>query len=102
MSNTNLNKCMIVDTDNCSGCRICELICSMVKFGEYNPHKSHIKLIRNREMDVNIIATDSQCDFCGTCIQWCPHDALTIVDTKEAALIRRKNKIGKFPAPMVK
>ena len=32
----------------------------MVKFGEYNPQKSHIKLIRNREMDVNLVGIDSQ------------------------------------------
>lgn len=56
MSEKNLNKYLIVDADNCSGCRICELICSMVKSGQYNPQKSHIKLIRNREMDVNVVA----------------------------------------------
>ena len=102
MSKTNLNKYLIVDADSCSGCRICELICSMVKFGEYNPRKSHIKLIRNREMDVNIVAIDSQCDFCGTCAKWCPNESLAVVDAKEAVLIRKKNKIGKFTAPLVK
>ena len=40
MPKTNTNKYLVVDADNCSGCRICELICSMVKFGEYNPQKS--------------------------------------------------------------
>jgi carbon-monoxide dehydrogenase iron sulfur subunit len=102
VSKTNLNKYLIVDADTCSGCRICELICSMVKFGEYNPQKSHIKLIRNREMDVNVVAIDSHCDFCATCAKWCPNEALTVVDAKEAVLIRKQNKIGKFPAPLVK
>ena len=102
MSKTNTNKYLVVDADNCSGCRICELICSMVKFGEYNPQKSHIKLIRNREMDVNLVAIDSHCDFCATCVQWCPNDALAVVDAQAAVLIRKQNKIGKFPAPLVK
>lgn len=102
MSETNLNKYLIVDADNCSGCRICELICSMIKSGEYNPRKSHIKLIRNREMDVNVVAIDSHCDFCAACAKWCPNEALTIVDAKEAVLIRKKNKLGKFPAPLVR
>ena len=102
MSKKVLNQYLIVDADNCTGCRICELICSMVKFGEYNPQKSHIKLIRNREMDVNVVAIDSHCDFCATCVQWCPNEALTVVDAKEAVLIRKENRIGKFPAPLMK
>ena len=101
MSKTVSKQYLIVDADNCTGCRICELICSMVKFGEYNPQKAHIKLIRNREMDVNVVTIDSRCDFCATCAQWCPNEALTFVDAKEAVLLRSKNRIGKFPAPMV-
>jgi carbon-monoxide dehydrogenase iron sulfur subunit len=102
MSKKNLNKYLIVDADNCSGCRICELICSMVKSGEYNPQKSHIKLIRNREMDVNVATIDMDCDFCATCAKWCPNEALAIVDAQAAAIIRKKNKIGKFPVPLAK
>ena len=102
MPKTNTNKCLVLDADQCSGCRICELICSMVKFGEYNPQKSHIKLIRNREMDVNLVAIDCHCDFCATCARWCPNEALAVVDAQAAALIRKQNKIGKFPAPLIR
>lgn len=53
-------------------------------------------------MDVNVVAIDSHCDFCAACAKWCPNEALTIVDAKEAVLIRKKNKLGKFPAPLVR
>ena len=101
MSKAIASQHLIVDADNCTGCRICELICSMMKKGEYNPRKSHIKVIQNKEMDVNIVAIDSDCDFCAICVKWCPNEALAIVDAREAVLIRKKNRIGKFPAPLI-
>jgi len=96
-----MEKMLIVDTDRCNGCEVCELVCSMAKHGEYNPKKSYIKLIRNREMDVNIVAVDVKCDFCNKCVEWCLPGALKFVTLEEAAVIRKENRIGIFPAPLL-
>ena len=96
-----MEKMLIVDADKCTGCRVCELVCSMEKLGEYNPKKSYIKVIRNMEMDVNIIALDIRCDFCDKCVEWCLPGALKFVSLEEAAISRKKDKIGSFPVPLL-
>jgi len=96
-----MEKVLITDGDSCTGCRVCELVCSMTKFGEYNPKKSYIKVMRNREMDVNILTLDLRCDFCNKCVEWCIPKAIKFVSLEEAAIIRKRNNIGTFPAPLV-
>jgi len=96
-----MEKVLIVDADKCTGCRVCELVCSMSKFGEYNPKKSYIKVMRNREMDVNILALNLKCDFCNKCVEWCIPKAIKFVSLEEAAITRKGNKIGIFPAPLL-
>ena len=49
MVTSSLNKTLIFNVGCCTGCKICELICSMAKHGEYNPKKSHIRILRNWE-----------------------------------------------------
>lgn len=65
-----MEKVLIVDADKCTGCQTCELVCSMVRSGEYNPEKSLIKVMRNAELDVSIPVISVQCDFCGKCAEW--------------------------------
>ena len=96
-----MEKVLIVDGEKCTGCRVCELICSMARAGEYNPRKSCIRVLRHMELDVSIPAIETTCDCCGKCIEWCFEDAIQFVDWEEAALIRKRSRIGCFPAPMV-
>lgn len=101
MEEVSVTQTLIFSADRCTGCKICELTCSMVKSGEYNPQKSYIKLIRNWEMDVNIATLNLKCDFCGKCVEWCPTDAISFVTFEEAAIFRKKNMIGDFPVPWI-
>ena len=96
-----MDKVLILDGDKCTGCRVCELICSMIKCGEYNPKNSCIKVLKNREMDVNIPVIDVTCDFCGKCAEWCFDKAISFVSREEAFALRKTAKIGSFPAPVV-
>lgn len=98
MPSVHLKKSLLFDADRCTGCRICELICSMTCYGEYNPRRSHIRLLRNREMDVKVAALDAVCDFCGRCVEWCPNQVLEFVSLPEAAIARKKLRMGKVPA----
>lgn len=94
-------KVLIVDADKCTGCCVCELVCSMAKHGEYNPQKSLIRVMRQREFSVDIVALDVRCDFCNKCVEWCLAQAIRFVSLPEAAVIRKQNRIGKFPAPLI-
>jgi len=95
------NKVLIVNGDKCTGCRVCELICSMLRHGEYSPKTSYIKVLKNREMDVNIPVIEMGCDFCGKCVEWCSEQAISFVTFEEAFILRKKANIGCFPAPIV-
>ncbi len=52
-------------------------------------------------MDVNIAALDMKCDFCNECVEWCTSGAIRFVSVGEAAIIRKENQLGIFPAPML-
>ena len=96
-----MDEVLIVDSKKCTGCRICELVCSMAKQRAYNPRKSFIRLLKNREMDVNIVALSIKCDFCRKCIEWCPPKALTFSSSEEAAIARKENRPGICIAPII-
>lgn len=95
-----MSQTVIVDMDKCTGCRLCELICSLEQFGVCNPQKSYIRVLRNEDMDVNIPAVSVQCDFCGKCVEHCIPGALRIVSWDEAAVVRKRNRLGLCPAPL--
>lgn len=97
-----MREVLIVKGEQCTGCRICELICSLEKHGECNPRKSYIQVLKNREMDVNMITFDQRCDFCNKCVEWCPRDVLKFLTWEEAAIIRKEEKGLVYPAPLIK
>jgi len=91
---------LIIDGEKCTGCRVCELVCSMARSGEYHPQNSYIKIMRHTELDVNIPVIRFGCNLCHKCIEWCFPKAIRFVTVEEAAITRKKSKIGTFPAPM--
>lgn len=75
-----------------------------LEMGEYNPKRSFIKVLRNREFAVHVPVLDVGCDPCGgeeKCVKYCPSSCIGFVDARKAALIREESKIGKFPAPLI-
>ena len=97
-----------VDKKKCSGCRICEEICSLKKVGGINPRKARIRIIREgfsgvdqpvicqqckkpkcipacptgaltRDITYNTIKVDDgKCNMCGLCSEACPFGAIRI------------------------
>ena len=96
-----MEKVLVVDSDKCTGCKICELMCSMTKMGEFNPSKSYIRVLRNKEMDITIVGLDIKCDFCGECIEWCLPKAIQFVSLQEALTKWKGAKVGSMPAPLI-
>lgn len=64
---------MRVINNNCSGCRICELICSNYHFSGSNPAKAAIVVHENPD---NLSFCPKVCNQCGTCYEVCPVGAI--------------------------
>ena len=43
------DRVVAIDYDKCTGCRICELACSLLNTGETDPGKSRIRIVRIEE-----------------------------------------------------
>lgn len=58
----------------CTGCRICEVLCSLVRYGENNPKKAAIRIAG--EFPVPGRYRIAACDQCGDCARACPVEAI--------------------------
>ncbi len=96
-----MEKVLIIDTDKCTGCRVCELACSITKHNEFIPSKSYIMVMKNKDMDISIVALGIKCDFCGECTEWCPPKALQFISLEEATIKWKGTKVGSLPAPLI-
>ena len=78
-------KIIRVRGERCTGCRVCELVCSLEKTGIFNPRKSRIKIFQDRAKGAEIA---SLCQMCNPapCVDVCPAGALG-KDPKAGTLI---------------
>lgn len=100
-----MDKVLMANVDQCTGCKICELVCSMNREGEYRPSQSYIRILRNKDLDVNLPALALQClqrfPDCTKCAEFCPTKCLEFVTLKEGVLLRKQTRIGSIPAPIL-
>lgn len=70
-----MRKYVISDPEKCSGCCLCELICSGVKERVFNPEKARIRVIKESPGFSIAFA----CHFCNEppCVAACPNEALS-------------------------
>jgi len=63
-----------VDAEKCTGCLICQLICSFTYTGTFNPAKARIVI----EQDRGRIHFAGECvDTCHLCANYCVYGAIT-------------------------
>ncbi len=62
------------DSSRCSGCRACQLACSLHLVGENNPKKAALAIIPHFP-DPGTFEVKT-CDQCGDCADVCPADAI--------------------------
>lgn len=72
------SKYIVLDLERCTGCSVCELVCSFTKFKVFNPRKSSIRISYNYE--VGRVEAVTVCNQCGLCVNHCPTGALRVVD----------------------
>lgn len=63
-----------VKTENCTGCLRCQLGCSVLYTGSFNPAAAHIRVTVSGA-DCAIAFTE-ECTHCGVCADNCFYDAL--------------------------
>ncbi len=67
-------KVLMIDYEKCTGCRLCEQVCSVKHEGVSNPARSRIKVVKWEEEGLYIPMACQQCDS-APCIAACPMNA---------------------------
>jgi carbon-monoxide dehydrogenase iron sulfur subunit len=72
------DRVIAIDYDKCTGCRICEIACSVKNLGEINPAKSRIRVVRI-ETEGRALSFPVMCMKCveAFCIAVCPMGAIS-------------------------
>jgi anaerobic carbon-monoxide dehydrogenase iron sulfur subunit len=67
---------LVLNTEKCTGCKICELACSAGHQGVFNPVKSHLKIIKAGP-DTHQRKQLQSCILCLKCVDICPQSAIS-------------------------
>ena len=71
-----MEKILIVDHERCTGCRLCELVCSVKNTGMSNPTRSRIQVVKWEMEGFQLPMLCQQCES-APCMAVCPKDALS-------------------------
>ncbi len=64
------------NNDTCSGCKACELVCSLQNLGVINPSKALLTVYGKFPVPGKYFV--EICDQCGDCARACPQDAIQL------------------------
>lgn len=86
------SKVIMIDPDKCTGCGLCEMVCSLKHEGECNPTLSRIKIVKG----ALFISVPVTCQQCGTplCREVCPLDAIHRDSETGAYLVDAERCVG--------
>jgi len=71
-----MGKILIISPEKCTGCRTCELACSMGKTSKINPQNSAVSVFQYEEAAISVPIMCMQCED-AACMKVCPVGALT-------------------------
>ena len=86
-------KVLIVDYDLCTGCHLCELVCSLHHEGIVNPYLSKISVLTKPENQTSVPVYCLQCND-APCARACPVNAIKYDEKTSAWLIDYGRCIG--------
>ena len=67
-----------IHLENCVRCYLCQLECSFLKKGSFNPEEAFIKVDWRWPSDEVRITFTEDCDGCGICARACIYECLSI------------------------
>ena len=84
-----------IDFDRCTGCRLCEMMCSMASAGESNPEKARIRIVKIYEYG-RMIPMPAVCMNCikPFCEAVCPVKAIYKNESTGGLLVDEEKCIG--------
>lgn len=87
-----MKKTLKVDVKKCTGCRYCEMVCSLKHEGLINRKKSGIRILKESiKDDIPVFCGQgTSCSY--ECIDACPQNAISIQD--QVVIINHKKCIG--------
>ncbi|MBW2147922.1 MAG: hypothetical protein JRG73_03730 [Deltaproteobacteria bacterium] len=68
------------DLIKCTGCRVCELVCSMHHEGKFEPEKARVKVVRVGMPEIPVPVLQKNCDYCKgdpTCVKYCAYGVIS-------------------------
>ena len=86
---------IVIDTEICSGCRMCEVACSLRNMKTCNPERSRIRVVRTQK-NGQLEFVPSTCMQCETamCELVCPAGAISRDPETGARIVSEKKCIG--------
>jgi len=67
-------KVLVIDQQKCTGCRLCELVCSLFHTGTCNPSRSRIRVLNWEDEGFHLPITCNHCEE-PFCVTVCPTKA---------------------------
>ncbi len=86
-------KVLIIDHEKCTGCRLCEMVCSVFHNGASNPSRSRIRVIKWEFIGFYLPITCQNCEK-PFCVEVCPTGACHRDLNTHAVLIDENKCIG--------
>jgi carbon-monoxide dehydrogenase iron sulfur subunit len=79
-------KHVITDMTKCTGCRMCELACSMKHEGVFNLRKARIKVYLIGLPEVPVPVLQKKCNYCAgdpACVKYCVTEAVVYKEAEK-------------------
>ncbi len=74
-----IKRIIVVEPSKCTGCRLCEVVCSAAKHGAVNPARARIAVVKWESVCLETPMLCQQCES-APCVAICPVKALTMDD----------------------
>lgn len=86
-------KVLMIDHEKCTGCRLCELVCSVKHEGVSNPMRSRIKIVKWESEGLYIPMSCQQCED-APCMSVCPVKAISRDESLDRVVVDYDKCIG--------
>lgn len=84
---------LVVDFERCTGCRLCEIACSLAQDGVCNPAAARLTVVGWEAEGIDVPVVCQQCEA-AACARVCPAGAITQNATTGAWIVNHERCIG--------